>query len=572
MDFSGQEANVFGEECGRDDDDLNGEGDEEVHRRRNSSPGSSSPSTSASSSGSSSSSSAATSSRSSSKGGGGGGSRSSGSSGSEGSGREQVERGYKEGDVDEEERSRREGVLNRLFDDDDYNEEDDDDRDKAGEEEEEEADDDRDKAGEEEEEEADTDLFGSDNEEYCNTPAVSRYPIPVLPAIRSNNNHARGGFGRGRWQNDRGAGILPRPGPFPHGRGGFGFGSRFSNGHRDERFVSELKLSRSEETLSRRCIAFQEPCELACYSRVEGGHIFFDDRCLRLLRNMVAEDIGTDLNQGFDTFTEKRDLGSEGFGDLLSCIRDKNIPLQNMHFVTFRNNMNKILATAYIRHEPWEMGVHKRNGVVYLDVHKLPERPQSEMERRRCYWGYCFENLATVDTQRADGEPIHHVDANVEFCSVLKTKLGAHRILMGAEMDCYDTTNDGRKFYIELKTTRELEYHTEERYEREKLLKFWIQSFLAGIPYIIIGFRDDSGRLVRIERLRTKDITQRVKMKNYWQGGVCLAFADEVLCWLYGTVKENEDYILQFAPPFNRLELLQAQSCPDAIANHVLQL
>jgi hypothetical protein len=29
------------------------------------------------------------------------------------------------------------------------------------------------------------------------------------------------------------------------------------------------------------------------------------------------------------------------------------------------------------------MGVHKRNGVVYLDVHKLPERQQSEIERRR---------------------------------------------------------------------------------------------------------------------------------------------------------------------------------------------
>lgn len=36
-----------------------------------------------------------------------------------------------------------------------------------------------------------------------------------------------------------------------------------------------------------------------------------------------------------------------------------------------------------MRHEPWEMGVHKRNGVVYLDVHKLPERPQSELDRRR---------------------------------------------------------------------------------------------------------------------------------------------------------------------------------------------
>ncbi|KAL2472507.1 Decapping nuclease DXO-like protein [Abeliophyllum distichum] len=424
---------------------------------------------------------------------------------------------------------------------------------------------------ENEEAEDDKDLFGSDYEDYVKTPATSPYPVPVLPAIRNTNNHTRGGFGRGRWQNDRGPGLLPRPGPYPQ-RQNYGYGSRFFNGPRDERLVSELKFSKSEETLARKCTTFQEPSELACYSRVEGGDVFFDERSLRLFKRFITEDIGADLNQGFDTYIEKKDLGSQGFGDLLTCIRNKSIPLQNMHFVTFRNNLNKILATAYIRHEPWEMGVHKRNGVIYLDVHKLPERPQSELDRRRCYWGYCFEALATEDPRRADGEGIHHVDANAEYCSVIKTKLGAHRILMGAEMDCCDSTDEGRRFYVELKTSRELDYHTEERYEREKLLKFWIQSFLAGVPYIVIGFRDDAGRLVRTERLRTKDITHRVKMKNYWQGGVCLAFADEVLCWLYGTVKENEDYILQFAPPFTRLELLQAQSCPDEITNHVEQL
>lgn len=74
----------------------------------------------------------------------------------------------------------------------------------------------------------------------------------------------------------------------------------------------------------------------------------------------------------------------------------------------------------------------------------------------RCYWGYCFESLATEDPRRADGEGIHHIDANAEYCSVIKTKLGAHRILMGAEMDCCDSTDDGRRFYVELKTSREV--------------------------------------------------------------------------------------------------------------------
>uniref|UniRef100_A0A7N0SW99 Decapping nuclease n=1 Tax=Kalanchoe fedtschenkoi TaxID=63787 RepID=A0A7N0SW99_KALFE len=422
------------------------------------------------------------------------------------------------------------------------------------------------------------DLFGSDNEEYCKTLATSPFSIPVLPPLQNNSNsQGRGGYGRGgggRWQsgqNNRGAGLLPRPGgPFPQ-RGNFGYNNR-NNYHRDERYVSDLKLNKSEETLSRKDIPFQAPTELACYSRVEGGEVYFDDRSLRLFKRLISEDIGADLNEGFDTFIEKKDLGSEGFGDLLAAIRNKRIPLENMHFVTFRHNLNKIMATAYIKHEPWEMGVHKRKGVVYLDVHKLPERPQRELDRRRCYWGYCFESLATENPSRGDGEGIHHVDANVEFCGVFKTKLGAHRILMGAEMDCCDSTNDGKRFYVELKTHRELEYRTEERFEREKLLRFWIQSFLANVPYIVVGFRDDSGRLVRTERLRTTEITHRGRVKNYWQGKVCLAFADEVLCWLYGTVKENEDYILQFASPFNRLELLRAQSCPDAITNHVAAL
>lgn len=74
----------------------------------------------------------------------------------------------------------------------------------------------------------------------------------------------------------------------------------------------------------------------------------------------------------------------------------------------------------------------------------------------RCYWGYAFESLATEDSGSIGADGLRHIDANVEYCSVIKTKLGAHRIIMGAEMDCCDSTDDGRRFYIELKTSREV--------------------------------------------------------------------------------------------------------------------
>lgn len=47
----------------------------------------------------------------------------------------------------------------------------------------------------------------------------------------------------------------------------------------------------------------------------------------------------------------------------------------------------------------------------------------------------------------------------------------------------------------------------------------------------------------------------------------CFPFV-HVILYVHFLVSD-EDYILQFAPPFNRLELLQAQSCPDVITSHL---
>ena len=63
------------------------------------------------------------------------------------------------------------------------------------------------------------------------------------------------------------------------------------------------------------------------------------------------------------------------------------------------------------------------------------------------------------------------------------------------------------------------------KYER-KLLKFWIQSFLLGVPKIIVGFRNQNGILQRLEELETKNIPGFVKRqgKGIWDGNLCINF------------------------------------------------
>ena len=71
-----------------------------------------------------------------------------------------------------------------------------------------------------------------------------------------------------------------------------------------------------------------------------------------------------------------------------------------------------------------------------------------ERQRRQTYYGYAFESYCTSSTpggrrRKGEGEGYRDnpgwsgdVDTNVQWCCVVKTKLGDTRIVMGGEVDC----------------------------------------------------------------------------------------------------------------------------------------
>lgn len=68
-----------------------------------------------------------------------------------------------------------------------------------------------------------------------------------------------------------------------------------------------------------------------------------------------------------------------------------------------------------------------------------------------------------------------------------------------------------------------------DNFER-KLLKFWIQSFLLGVPRIIVGFRSRDGILQRVEDMDVASIPDTVARRGrQWDGNICTNFAASFL-------------------------------------------
>ena len=71
-----------------------------------------------------------------------------------------------------------------------------------------------------------------------------------------------------------------------------------------------------------------------------------------------------------------------------------------------------------------------------------------------------------------------------------------------------------------------------EVFERHKLLKFWLQSFLANVPSVIVGFRGDDGSVSELKTYETKTIHRIVRPKGYWDPSACFNFGKALLEWL----------------------------------------
>ncbi|TPX63726.1 hypothetical protein SpCBS45565_g06387 [Spizellomyces sp. 'palustris'] len=338
-----------------------------------------------------------------------------------------------------------------------------------------------------------------------------------------------------------------------------------------------------------RCAQYQQPTEVGYFSYNEKREMTLQSDAE--LKWYYEPDLkACDLSDGFPDRYITRDPVPERLDALLKCLQNVNKLAEESgkmavapNFCTWRGIMTKILCTPYSRDE-WELGVTRYKDTIYIEEHESDEKRQhafgaSERDKLMSYWGYKFESLSTIDKLPStltgpDDEALRRrkeecVNTNVQYCSVVRTRLGSNVLVMGAEVDCLvadaKPPNNPQSAYAELKTNRIISNERQQKsFERHKLLKIWAQSFLPGIPRIIIGYRTDSGHIQHIQHLKTMDIPRMVRgtQPNIWDATVCINFANGLLEFLKGVVVEDDPdvvYTVRFGKPFGEVRVLKRE-------------
>lgn len=92
-------------------------------------------------------------------------------------------------------------------------------------------------------------------------------------------------------------------------------------------------------------------------------------------------------------------------------------------------------------------------------------------------------------------------------------------------------------------------------------MKFWAQSFLLGVPHIIIGYRSREGYLLRLEELETRRIpTQCQNSGHYrWNGSICIKTAAAFLDFLKAAVNGPGVWRIKRRPRAPEIEVYKTE-------------
>lgn len=217
----------------------------------------------------------------------------------------------------------------------------------------------------------------------------------------------------------------------------------------------------------------------------------------------------------------------------------------NFDFVVRRGHLAKVLVTPHVQNG-WKLAVTLFRGTYFL-LEVIDDEELSEAGHRINYTGHKFEQYMTSDGPGQAPNPSQVLDINEAFYSLVKASLKNHSLLLCAEVDSEDPLVRHLKAptcYVELKTSP---LRGEPgNVSSIKKLRWWAQSFLGGVPRILVGFKWDERTVVKCKMfdVTSRGLTQSTPTcaetpRDFWKPAVCFNFLEAFLSFVKEVVTED---------------------------------
>ncbi|KAM9843227.1 decapping and exoribonuclease protein [Aulostomus maculatus] len=331
-------------------------------------------------------------------------------------------------------------------------------------------------------------------------------------------------------------------------------------------------LSTRKELYERDFPVYKQPVEVGSFSLDSERTFFNDSRQMRYYTEPNRRP-NFDLRDGYKDRYIKRDEGViEKLDHMLRWILANKSKVTSkastssssaldVDFVTWRGHLTKLLTTPYESREGWLLAVTRFRGTLYIsevetEAARRERENRAEMHKEMMYWGYKFEQYTCSDDVNSLPDSTGVVNTNEAFCTVVQTRLTDHRLLFSGEVDCRDKDPNAPAppaCYVELKTSAEIcTPKQRSNFHRFKLLKWWAQSFLPGVPRIVAGFRDHDGVVISVETFHISKISHLIKNEhNCWKPTVCMNFCCDFLSFVKHVATEDHPgvvYLFSWEP------------------------
>ncbi|KAK9463851.1 RAI1 like PD-XK nuclease-domain-containing protein [Lipomyces oligophaga] len=284
---------------------------------------------------------------------------------------------------------------------------------------------------------------------------------------------------------------------------------------------------------------------------------------------------GLDLSEGFNRFIRGSEELDKHIDALLLALieaeRRAGSKKCRGDIIAYRGMMTKLLTVPYDQQDGFEMNVMRFDGQIFIEEnkqYKLDTRlPMTARQELMTFWGYKFEKLATLPKPWSECTRSQIQDrgrsqvSNIEqYCSLVRTGIGSTRLVMAGEVDCvrdylpsktdispstvpFDNPLD---HYLELKTNKLISSDRDAVYFEKKLYRIWAQSFLLGVPSVVVGFRTDAGYIQSFEDFHVQKIPARIKQsklynpRTSWDAADSIDFFAAVLEWIKSVVPSDD--------------------------------